>query len=566
MVLLTKGFSQKTHEKTVDLSPYTIEKNTSNPEELGSWRHATLDEFEILSNLPDSQSNKFLRNFQLFRQALEVVRPGPPNARANSTLILCNRASDFKKLIPEGNEKEDEIVSQFLQNCEQAIIVVDCETREINSSGAAVQNHNGQPYDRLTVEPRRGLYREFVHYQLPPESSPPPWLLEGISQIAMDIEFTEQSIRFGEIDARKGGNREGTGIGAGTTRGGIAQAFSQRAVAMGGANTRAHGSIGDRQFNIVLARQDLMPLEQFFAVAATDAEARNPLKHTIWAKQAYAFVHMCMFQFNGKLNDPMATFASRLSQEPLSETLFEECFGMSYAKMEKKLKSYIKRPNAKFHRIKLSEYSGLLANDVTFKEANPFEKARILGDALGISGRDEQALSTYYLANSADNKDPELIAAIGIAEMNRGQTERARDYLESAASLGSIRPTTWTALARLRFEEANRNASEDGKLSAEQMNYVLAPLLKTLSLKPTLPETFILIADAWSNSSVVPSPPYIDLLGKGISQFPTDTELTLHAARLFAQIGQEKSAKELVKLGLRFAKDDSQRIELESLL
>jgi len=46
----------------------------------------------------------------------------------------------------------------------------------------------------------------------------------------------------------------------------------------------------------------------------------------LWAKQAYLFVHFCLFGENLRYQPALSTFVSRLAREPLSEALFQECF------------------------------------------------------------------------------------------------------------------------------------------------------------------------------------------------------------------------------------------------
>lgn len=61
-------------------------------------------------------------------------------------------------------------------------------------------------------------------------------------------------------------------------------------------------------------------------------EAINPLGNNVWAKQSYAFVHMCLYGRGKRYQKPFATFLTRLGKEPVSEELFKECFKMDYKK------------------------------------------------------------------------------------------------------------------------------------------------------------------------------------------------------------------------------------------
>ena len=75
----------------------------------------------------------------------------------------------------------------------------------------------------------------------------------------------------------------------------------------------------------------------------------HPLKHVAiimdgnnrWAKQAYAFVHMCLYGLNGKYQKPFATFLQRLAREPASEEMFRQVFNRTYKQMLLELRGYI---------------------------------------------------------------------------------------------------------------------------------------------------------------------------------------------------------------------------------
>ena len=53
-------------------------------------------------------------------------------------------------------------------------------------------------------------------------------------------------------------------------------------------------------------------------------DARFSLDDEQWGKQAYAFVHMCLYGRGLKYQKPFLQFITRLDREPLSEALFKE--------------------------------------------------------------------------------------------------------------------------------------------------------------------------------------------------------------------------------------------------
>ncbi len=531
--------------KTVELPAYTVTGETDLPKP-ESWNYAQIDGFEILSNASNKRAKDLLREFQLFRQALDVVRPMQEPSYASSSLILCGKRNDFMNFVPAADKGELSAPSKLLRNREQSAIVLNLYGRDIFIPLQKRSTRNA-PHGSISVDQRRQLYRQYIHYQLPYTDSPPPaWLLEGTIQIILDLEFSEREIRFGRLYPY---------IGPGVKEN------QSRAM-------RISPNSPYSQLNYILQFGALLSMDELLSVTHDDPEAKFPIAYSLWAKQAYAFVHMCNFgSKRNKWRPRFNQFVSRLSEEPLSEKLFEECFGMNYKKMQNKLTWYARMPTSRHRHIKLAQGSELTFKDVEFREATQAEIARIKGDAQQMAGHHTKALNTFREAYDRGERDPELLAALGVAENHAGREDRARLFLEHAAKHNTHRPSAWNTLAQLRLDKTLSQATKDEKkLSASQMNTVLAPLLKALTLEVVLPETYHLIADAWENSSVQPTEIYAKILGQGALRFPNDDRLVYRASNLFAQVGAIQNAVELAQMGLRLSNDERKRKSFSRLI
>jgi len=118
-----------------------------------------------------------------------------------------------------------------------------------------------------------------------------------------------------------------------------------------------------------------MPLEEFFIAKRADGSAPSP--DSAWAKQAYAFVHLCLFGNKLRYQDPLFKLATRLKTEPMSEPLFRECFGFGYAKMQKELRSYILYTRLKYQRYPLKPEQRLQPVTIDFRDATKDEVERL---------------------------------------------------------------------------------------------------------------------------------------------------------------------------------------------
>lgn len=380
-----------------------------------SWRYARVGNFEVLSNASDRATRSLLADFAMFTRAMSLVWPSPAKPLASATLILCGKGGKFDAFPPAGTIRNESIVpSLFLRNREQIAIVVDVETDRtaIDSNNLAVEGATGADYE---VDHYRQLYRQYVRYLISQSQvRAPVWLEEGLAQIVMDIELLDTALIYGKIDSLRGAASGGQSVDADPND--------------PTANTDA--VVGEQPFNVVLQHRKLIPLDRFFALTADDPTTQNPLGNNFWAKQAYLFVHFCMFGEDLRYQQALNTFVSRLAREPLSEALFKECFKTDYAGMNKELRGYILHTRHKYQRYPLQKEDRFTPKSIELREATPVEVAVIKGDALRLGGHHDTALAAYRSAFLRGAREPSLLAGMGVAESALHHPDRARELLD----------------------------------------------------------------------------------------------------------------------------------------
>jgi tetratricopeptide (TPR) repeat protein len=521
-----------------------------------AWLYGRMDDgTEVLSNASERSSKRLLRDFQLFQQALEVVWPLPQAVPSPArTIILCGRQNKFDDFtVPDRRASDIGSTSLFLRDREQAAIVVDLQATTLNLSGLV--DDEGTTTNNFEVDPYKQLYREYVRYQLSLDGNPPAWLQEGIAQIVMAMEFTPEWIVFGKIDSS-----------AHRTPPLAAAESSDEEEESEASLTQT--SVGDRPFNVALQRRAIIPLDKFFAVTRDAPEAKNPLGNNRWAKQAYAFVHLCLYGANGRFQKAFGQFLQRLGIEPVSEALFKDCFKMSYAEMQLQLRGYIGYTNHTYKIFKLKSGGRPLGGaPVALREATQAEVGRIKGDAQRLAGQQDRALDSYRVAYARGERDPTLLASLGMAENDTGQTDRAHSLLETAAKSDLSRPSAYVRLARLRLAAAkSKPAGDHSQLDERQLATVLDPLSKARKLQPALPETFETIAEALLASAPPPQPDQLAMLVQGIRRFPRDNPQLLRVAQLYLRIGDQATAHGLAQAGLRLATNEEAKARFEQFL
>jgi hypothetical protein len=535
--------------KTVELPAFNVTDSRALPEP-EPWLHTQAGRFEVLSSASERTTRRLLTDFQTFQQALGLLWPAPPRPLASSTLILCGKDAQFAPFRREAAGGEAEVLpSRFLRDRESLAIVVNLASERvaINDAATAAQNDAGSveiEFDHATL-----LYREYIFSLLNQfESRPPAWMAEGLAQIVMDAEVTDRWLVYGKIETFKGSAVGGAGIGAEETD----------------ASVSSTAVVGEQPFNVVLRRKQLMPLGDFFAKGPDSPEARNALGNTLWAKQAYLFLHFCLFGEDLRHRDGLVTFVSRLAKEPLSEQLFRECFKVDYAGMEKQLRAYLLHVRHKYQRY---EFKPTEQAKLEFTPATPGQIGVVLGDALRLAEQFPAAHDAYRAAYLRGNREPVLLAGLAFTERLQGRAENADKLLAAACAANVPRPSAHAALARARLESAlAKPAGPDGKLSPDQVASVLQAVFAARQHPPRIAETYEVGAAVWAASAVPPKPANLAVLDEGVKAFPRRSPLVLQTAKLYDSIGARDTAVAIAKLGLRFAGDERAAAEFRQLI
>lgn len=531
---------------TVELPKLTVTESAGLPE-LEAWRHGQVAGFEVLSNASDREAKRLLADFAKFQQAVRLVWPSALKPVAASSLLLCGRDRKFDAFVPANlRAGEAPVPSLFLRNREQVAIVVDLEARRVEIKDPLVALTNNAPSVEYEIDAYRQLYREYVHYLLSQgEVRQPAWLEEGLAQIVMDIELNDRTLLLGKIETYRGSATGGSPVAAEDTDATVSDAV-----------------VGEQPFNFVLQYRSLLPFDRFFAITHTDEEARQPLGNTLWAKQAYAFVHFCLFGEKLQYKEALVTFVNRLAREPVSEALFKECFGVGYAEMNKQLRGYIRYTKHKYQKYVLTETDRVTPDSIALADATPAEVGLLKGDALRLAGHPEAALTEYRATYVRGGRDPALLAALAEVQPDPAL---ARRFNDEAVRTGVNRPSAYLRQVRSRLADFKAEPGADGKFTPTQMSALLTPLFKARSLPPPVPETYELIAEAWAGSSVPPKPEHLGVLDEGVRKFPHDSELLHRTAQLYQQAGATPTALAITQLGLRFATDPAAKGRLEEL-
>jgi hypothetical protein len=486
------------------------------PEE---WRYAEIPGFEILSRLSERETRRFVADFLLLQQVIEIIMPGLTRGQVAvpTALILCGGGRGFDEFLPVRDRAERFAMnSLFLQNPERAAIVVDFALQELRFSDA--ETVESDPYRSFYIE----YFRHLIRRQL--AQAPPAWFEEGLVQLFGAIDFSRETITFGQI---------GDGFGA--------------------------EKLGD--FNQVLSRKALVPLGEMLRTEGPRQRTRY------WKAQCYAFVHLCLYGNNRKYQKPFLQFVTRLGNEPLTEQLFKECFNRTYRQMALEIRSHCEFTVYNAMRFQAKKGEALPAPPpVELRAAADADVGRIKGEVLRLGGHGDSARNALIAPYVRGERDPRLLAALGLDELEAGRRDRARRFLEAAAQAGAVRARAHVELARLRLDEVRgRPAGPGGKLDEAQVTAVLTPLFTALKQPPPLAAAYGLIAETWMQSAVTPQAEHLAVVIEGLNRFPRDLALLQQAALLAHRRGFPTEAKAMAERGIKLAREPADRERFQLL-
>jgi hypothetical protein len=320
----------------------------------------------------------------------------------------------------------------------------------------------------------------------------------------------------------------------------------------------------------------LLPLQELFAPRRFEKSKQPGDLDLVWQAQCALFIRWAVAENSGARREALWRLVERLSVEPPSERLFQDCFGLGYSDVRDRLSDYLPVAVTRGKSMPVEKLPPLPAMKI--RAATDTEVARILGDwerlEIGFVRKTLPALTENYIEQARrrverlyryGNEDRDLFAVKGLIEIDAGNPSAAESALELAAAGGVIRPRVYVELALLRHQKVLAEAA-GGKLSPEQAAKVLQPLFKADEQEPALPEVYGLMTKVWGNSTHPPSPEDLTRLNAGIRRFPHASALVLMGIYFNFNAGLNDSALELATIGALNAKDPEARNRFKRVL
>lgn len=520
--------------KVVEL-PALMVSDSQNPLE---WRYAAAPGLEVLSLCPDATTREFITQFSELRQSLQLILP---------LELQVDESVPMVHLLGETNMgdrlKQDVQVEMF--HGQDTAKAADVDPNFMGRGSAQPRVHvlpnlRLMDTDAYTIfalldddQVRHGQLTftdDYVGFLLQKRTPPlPTWFILGTLREFDSLTFGTKSVEIAPF-----------------------------------VWISDDASAAVRKTPAALAAA-LLPMEELLVSAHAPAgppEAVEAYRKT-WMAQAGLFTRWALDGRSPSERKAYFQFVDQASRGPVTESMVEDTFGLTYAALRDRLTHYLPTALDKTARLRLTNAPAI--PELKLRPATAAESARIKGDwermETGFVKKTYPALSGKYLAQARrtlhraydmGERDPQLLAAMGLTECDAGDDAAALPFLDAAVQAQVVRPRAYYELARILYaRERAKPAGPKDKLSSAQTTAVVEPLLAAQRQEPRLPEADELFAELWFHSEATPLPSDLAQLNEDTRFFPKNYVLSYETALLDAQAGDWPSAHELVDRALR---------------
>jgi len=326
-------------------------------------------------------------------------------------------------------------------------------------------------------------------------------------------------------------------------------------------NTREIKKHADRPPN-------LLPLRD---VLTDRGDVSDPSKQAFRQAETALFIRWCLDAKKHTRRDALWGFVAQAAVREPDEAMFRQAFGLSETEVLEQLGDYLPNAVRKTVELKFEPASKPSSAEppppgrpLVQRRASPDEIARIKGgwqrlEITFVKDRVPELLPSYVAqarqtlmqAYNNGDRDPNLLAEIGLFECDIGDSSTARSFLESAAAAEVISPRVYVELAKLRLAEALPPPGLPGKLTEGDAGKILALLNQGRAQSPPQLETYLLICQCLTNRDQPLAPAEITALEEGLALFPHQMDLRYNIAAAEAHGGSAEAARTIVDGALK---------------
>jgi hypothetical protein len=323
------------------------------------------------------------------------------------------------------------------------------------------------------------------------------------------------------------------------------------------------------------APRPLLPMREL--LVPTIPAGKSEEYRRVWEAQSELFVR---WAYSGNVaggRDRLRRFVAAAATQPITQELFQSCFGMNYADARDALSDFLAPAVQKPLKVPWARTTAL--QPVEVRDATPGEIHRIKGEWARrtlriIKENYPHALPLYVektrrlLQRSYDRgeRDPQLLASLALFRIDIGDTAAGRGILEEHPEAVAARPMAGLARAQLQLLDAlQQPAGLNGMLSEDQAARILGAVWATLQPAPPIEGAYMLAARVLKHLGRDPTDRERALIDEGARLFPRNPQLAIDCASWDLRAGDVFGAHTLIELALWESSDPSAREKLSIL-
>lgn len=265
--------------------------------------------------------------------------------------------------------------------------------------------------------------------------------------------------------------------------------------------------------------------------------------------------------------------------EGFSEELFAECFKWSVADVDIILRSYLPFACLDSSRFRLvTDTEPQFISSISSHEASTRDVARLRGRmnrlSIGylrefypqlVSDYVAQARRTMHRAYDEGDRDPRLLAELGLCEVDAGNDDDALPLLMAAAQANVIHPRVYFECARIQFERL-RKSDPNMLLSTPEALQIATRLQTGLQQAPPLPQAYELLFEIWLRCQTKLSADQASVVERGSELFPGRFRVCYAAMLLELAAGKVDAAIRIGQRSLTWLTVTTEREKMNRLL
>jgi len=563
--------------KLVELPPYVVEEPLTPP-----WRYATIPGVEVVARCPDTFTRQLIQRQYRLHELLKILVP--------EDLTVIRDLPRYYVFYHAENQPPVNLD-----------IVTSIEKQEQSAAESGRLNRRSEPNVQVGFMPNFRFWDEdslaiffvvdpvadnrdgitlsagYVRYLLETRTPMlPRWYIEGLMELYASVDMTEPPLQT-SLDVMAATNSLTGPVGP------------KDEIKLAPTNWIG-GEVTANLRQNVKAKPNILPLAQ--VITPPPQGERDAAFEVIWRAESALFIRWALdpgrkHPNKGQLAEQPAVngvpprkaalwdFVRRSSVEPATETVFKECFGLSYAEVTEQMQNYLQ--SALTETITLRSPRAIAVPPINLRDATAGEVGRIKGELSRLEVNYvrelypdltprylEQARRSLRSAYDKGDRDPQLLASLGLCETDAGQDDAALPFLRAAVEAGVVRPSAYFELARLEFAKLTAERP-DYRPTPDEIAPILALLAKARTQSPKIPAVYELYTTILIRSNVALRPKALANLDEAVRLFPRRVRLLQLVAILQAMNSNFDVAKQLIVQALLYSADPAQRQKLSEL-